>query len=88
MKITAEDLERKNLTVEKADAIFSGQASKWIAGEPVPKKFHARVGQFFGLPLEEEPEPSAVLMDDPTKVEDDEAPKTKTKPKSRNRRKS
>jgi hypothetical protein len=78
MKLTKKIIEnRPGMTVAKADALFGGQVSKWIQGEPVPERYRSRLESLFGN-LGDAPEPVASA---PIKKE-----KKTTKPKTKKRR--
>lgn len=81
MKLTREIVE-KRLPLFKADALFGGQVSAWIQGEPIPRKFKSRLEQMFrGWKMDEANEESA--ESNPIA-----SPKKEpAKPKSRKRRK-
>ena len=78
MKLTKAIVE-KRLPLFKADALFGGQVSAWIEGEPIPRKFKSRLEQLFrGYEMDEE-EPVAS-----NPITEEEQP---AKPKTRKRRK-
>jgi len=79
MKLTKKIIESKpTMTVAKADALFGGQVSAWIEGEPIPRKYKSRLEQMFrGFKMDEDdPTPSAPITEE----------QTPTKPKTKRRR--
>ena len=80
MKLTRAIVE-KRLPLFNADALFGGQVSGWLEGEPIPRKFKSRLEQMFlgwTMDGEDEPAQSAPIP---------EEKKQPTKPKTRKRRK-
>lgn len=89
MKLTKKIVQSKpGMTIAKLDALFGGQASAWIQGEPIPRKYKSRLEQMFvGFKMDVDDAPPAKVAPIGSPKKDKQPKKTTTKPRTSKRRK-